>query len=127
MECTATVTIGGFLFEGVTVEMQTADGKNWHFAGYGGTVGLPNVAHGSGFSGDFPGLDHIDGSCFFELASAEVGGGGAVLNFHDTHGEIGNLEGVLYGGGWTACVGGGHWDAAEDEGRVAKENNKLQP
>lgn len=113
MECTANVTIGGFLFEGIDVDMTTADGHTWHFAGYAAVVGPPNVSHGSNFSGDFPGLDHINGHCWVEIAAAEVGGGGAVINFHDSHGEIGTLTGVLYGGGFNAGLGGGSWDDAE--------------
>jgi hypothetical protein len=114
MECTGTVTFGGFLFEAVTVDMTTADGHQWHFKGYAAEIGTANVGHGSNFSGDFPGLDHIDGACWFEVAAAGVGGGGAVLNFHDSHGEIGSLEGVVFpAGGFTAALGGGSWDDEE--------------
>jgi hypothetical protein len=126
MECTGSVTFGGFLFEAVTVDMTTADGHQWHFKGYAAEIGTANVGHGSNFSGDFPGLDHIDGACWFEVAAAGVGGGGAVINFHDSHGEIGSLEGAVFpAGGFTAALGGGSWDDEEWQALKNREEGNV--
>ncbi len=119
MHCKGTLTIGGTIFGGVVADMVTDDGRSFHFVGYyadaGVGVGVCNDAEG-----DFPGLDHIEGSCMMEVAQAP---GGAIVNFNDFHGEIGSLGGVFAGAVVEVGIGGGSWSVAGEElgARVAQE------
>src|SRR6266478_3025261 len=76
MNATGSVTFGGTVFGACTADIKTDDGHSYHFKGYFGEIGTPNVGYGTNFSGDFPGLSHIEGSCWFEVAAAAIGPGG---------------------------------------------------
>ncbi len=113
MHATGSVTFGGFLFGGVVADITTDDGHKYHFKGFVGEIGVPNVGYGTTFSGDFPGLDHIEGSCWLQVTDAAVGPGFAQLEFWDTHGQIGVLVGYVFGGGFNVGMGGGSWSDEE--------------
>lgn len=120
MHAKGTITIGGVVFGGVTVDMETDDGSKYHFAGFyadaGVGVGVCNDAEG-----DFPGLDHIIGGCFMEIAAVP---GGMGIAFNDFHGEIGQLGGVFEGAVVQAGVGGGTW-SSESAGEL-KAGDKIR-
>jgi len=121
MNATGSVTFGGTVFGACTADIKTDDGHSYHFKGFFGEIGTPNVGYGTNFSGDFPGLSHIDGSCWFEVAAAAVGPGGCQLTFWDSHGTIGTLIGQVFGGGFDIGLGGGSWNDAEFQ---ATKNSK---
>lgn len=114
MQATGSVTFGGVGFAAITADIKLADNTAYHFAGYIGDVGTPQVGYGTNFSGDFPGLSHILGSCAVEVASAGIGPGGAQITWFDLHGQIGTLVGYVFGGGFDIGLGGGKWDNEED-------------
>lgn len=113
MEATGSVTFGGATFGGVIADIETADGHKYHFAGYIGEIGTPQVGYGTNFSGDFPGLDHIEGSCALQVSTAAIGPGYAQLTWFDLHGQIGTLVGYVFGGGFDVGIGGGTWTDEE--------------
>ncbi len=114
MNATGSVTLGGAGFGAVLADITTDDGRKFHFHGYMGEAGTPQVGYGTTFSGDFPGLDHILGSCAFEIATGSGGPGFAQITWFDLHGTIGTLFGQIFGGGFDIGMGGGSWDNAED-------------
>ncbi len=122
MQVTGSVTFGGTIFAALTADIKTADSHSYHFTGYFGEVGTPNVGYGTAFTGDFPGLDHITGSCWFEVAAGSGGPGFAQITFWDSHGQIGTLIGQIFGGGFDIGLGGGSWTDAE---WVANQNAKA--
>lgn len=111
MHAKGQITIGGVGFGGVVIDMQTDDGNKYHFRGFyadaGVGVGVCNDAEG-----DFPGLSHIIGGCFMELAAVP---GGMGIAFNDFHGEIGQLGGVFEGAVVQAGVGGGTWSSESSD------------
>jgi hypothetical protein len=113
MQATGSVSFGGTLFGVMLADIKTEDGHGYHFRGYFGEVGTPNVGYGTNFSGDFPGLDHIEGSCWFEVAAGSGGPGACQVTFWDSHGQIGTLIGYIFGGGFDVGLGGGSWNDAE--------------
>lgn len=113
MQATGSVTFGGAGFAGVVADITTADGHKYHFKGYIGEIGTPQVGYGTTFSGDFPGLSHIDGSCALEVTTASDGPGYAQLTWFDLHGQIGTLVGYVFGGGFDVGIGGGSWSDEE--------------
>lgn len=113
MNATGSVTFGGTLFGSVLADITTQDGHKYHFRGYMGEIGTPNVGFGTNFSGDFPGLDHIDGSCAFEITEGAGGPGFCQVTWYDLHGQIGTLIGQIFGGGFDIGTGGGTWNDAE--------------
>jgi len=113
MNCNGSVTFGGTLFAAAVCDIKSDDGHSYHFHGYYGEIGTPNVGYGTAFSGDFPGLDHIEGSCWFEVAEGAGGPGFAQLTFWDSHGQIGTLLGQVFGGGFDVGIGGGSWNDEE--------------
>ena len=122
MHAKGTITIGGVAFGAVTVDMETDDGQKYHFAGYyadaGVGVGVCNDAEG-----DFPGLSHIIGGCFLEVAAVP---GGMGIAFNDFHGEIGQLGGVFEGAVVNVGFGGGTWSHASGEEVAAVPGDKLK-
>lgn len=113
MHAKGTVTIGGAGFGAVEADMETDDGHKYHFVGYYADAGV-GVGKCSDAEGDFPGLDHIIGGCMMEVAQAP---GGAIVNFHDLHGEIGSLGGVFAGAVVQVGFGGGTWSYADSAGK----------
>ncbi len=113
MHAKGTVTIGGTVFGAVTADMETDDGQKYHFVGYYADAGA-GVGVCSDAEGDFPGLSHILGGCMMEVAQAP---GGAIVNFHDLHGEIGSLGGVFIGAVVQVGFGGGTWSYADSAGK----------
>ncbi len=113
MNATGSITMGGVAFGAVTSDIQTADGHKYHFSGYMGMAGTPQVCYGTNFSGDFPGLDHIDGGCSFEVSTGSAGPGFLQITWFDLHGQIGTLVGQVFGGGFDVGFGGGTWTDAE--------------
>lgn len=118
MECTGQVTIGGTVFGAVEADMETADGVKYHFVGYYADAGV-GVGKCPSASGDFPGLDHIIGGCMMEVAQAP---GGAIVNFHDLHGQIGSLGGVFEGAVVQVGFGGGTWSYADSAGQRLEDD-----
>jgi len=113
MQATGSVSFGGAGFGAVVADIKTEDGHTYHFSGYMGDVGTPTGGYGVNFSGDFPGLDHIEGSCAFEVAAGAGGPGGCQITWFDLHGQIGTLIGYVFGGGFAVGMGGGTWTDAE--------------
>jgi hypothetical protein len=116
MHAKASVTFGGVGFGAVTIDMTTDDGHKYHFSGYYGNTS-PGVGYGTDFEGDFGGLDHILGSCAFEIAAGGLGPGGAEISFWDLHGGIGTLAGYVFGGSIQFGIGGGTWSDEEWQSR----------
>lgn len=110
MHAKGTITIGGVAFGAVTIDMETDDGNKYHFSGYYADAGV-GVGVCDDAEGDFPGLSHIIGGCFLEVAAVP---GGMGIAFNDFHGEIGQLGGVFKGAVVNVGVGGGTWSSASD-------------
>lgn len=110
MHAKGTITIGGVAFGAVTVDMETDDGHKYHFSGYYADAGV-GVGVCDDAEGDFPGLSHITGGCFLEVAAVP---GGMGIAFNDFHGEIGQLGGVFKGAVVNVGFGGGTWSTASD-------------
>lgn len=114
MEATGSVQFGGAAgFGAVTADIQTEDGHKYHFKGFLGEIGTPTGGYGTTFSGDFPGLSHIEGSCAVEVSTASLGPGYAQITWFDLHGQIGTLVGYVFGGGFAVGIGGGSWNDEE--------------
>jgi hypothetical protein len=113
MHATGSLTFGGAGFGGVVADITTDDGHKYHFKGYFGSIGTPIVGYGTNFSGEFPGLSHIEGSCAFETVAFGEGPGGLQITWFDMHGQIGTLTGYIFGGGADFAMGGGTWDDEE--------------
>lgn len=114
MHAKGSVTFGGIFGGGAIVcNLTTDDGHKYHFAGGVGYAGSPTGGYGVNFEGEFPGLNHILGSCAVEVAEGALGPGGAQLTFFDLHGQIGTLVGYVFGGGAAFGIGGGSWTDAE--------------
>lgn len=113
MEATGSVTFGGVGFAAMTADITTADGHKYHFVGYFADIGTPQIGYGTTFSGDFPGLSHIEGSCAVEVAAGSGGPGFAQITWFDLHGQIGTLTGQIFGGGFDIGIGGGTWSDEE--------------
>lgn len=122
MHAKGTITIGGTVFGGVTVDMETDDGAKYHFAGYYADAGV-GVGVCDDAEGDFPGLSHILGGCFLEVAAVP---GGMGIAFNDFHGEIGQLGGVFKGAVINVGVGGGTWSSASEAAVELKAGETLK-
>lgn len=122
MHCKGTMTIGGMGFGTVEVDMETDDGHKWHFVGYYADAGA-GVGVAPDAEGDFPGLSHIDGSCFMSVAQAP---GGAIVSFDDFHGHIGSLGGVFEGAVIELGIGGGSWTPEDSEQLKVGDTLKLE-
>ncbi len=125
MNATGSVTFGGVGFAAVLADITTEDGHKYHFKGYIGEIGTPQVGYGTQFSGDFPGLERILGQCALEVSTASMGPGFAQLTWFDLHGQIGTLVGQVFGGGFDVGMGGGTWD--DEEFKVKKPAEPETP
>lgn len=105
------VNWGGVLGAAVIADITMDDGRHFHFKGGMGEIGTPNGGYGI-LEGDFPGLDHIIGSCALETAQYVTGPGFVQFTFFDLHGTIGTLIGQAFGGGIDFGIGGGSWEEA---------------
>jgi hypothetical protein len=95
---------GGYIV--ITLKME--DNSQWTFhGGYGGAAININFSFGI-TDNDFPGYNHMEGSCMFEIGSLAVGWGGTGINFHDLQ-EIGTIGFHGSGAGIGLGVGGGSW------------------
>jgi hypothetical protein len=111
------ITFGGAGFGGIVADITMDDGHRYHFTGYVGEIGSPTGGYGLDFEGDFPGLDHILGSCAVQVASANIGPGGAEVTWFDLHGSIGTVIGYVFGGGFAIGIGGGSWTDVGHQGK----------
>lgn len=105
------ILIGAIGIGVVDIDLELDDGSNWNFKG----LAVPGfICTGSVplSAGDFPGIDHMQGACTFQIAAASAGiipVGGAILHFNDTHGNIGFVGTMTLGVGIVAGGGGGEW------------------
>jgi hypothetical protein len=110
MKGTADCNWGGFMGGALTADLTLDDKTIWHFqGGYAGAVSGVSAAYSKGIGADFPGLDHIDGSCAFEVTAGGLGPSGIQVTFFDLHGIIGTIAGYAFGGGVILGIGGGAW------------------
>lgn len=123
MHAKGKVSYGGVLGAALVADIETDDGRKYHFAGGYGFVGSPEGGYGY-LEGDFPGLDHIEGSCAFETVAGNFGPGGLQITFFDLHGTIGTLAGYTFGGGIGFGMGGGSWT---DEAAAVEKDDADNP
>ena len=118
------ITFGGVAFAGVVGDITLDDGTKWHFSGYVGEIGTPNVGYGN-FEGDFPGTSHMAGSCALEIVDGGIGPGGAQITWYDLHGQIGTVVGYVFGGGADFGLGGGTWTESTSDALTDEQTEKL--
>jgi hypothetical protein len=101
---------GGVMGGAFIADLKLDDGTNWHFqGGYGGVVSGASGGYSKGIGADFPGVDHLDGQCAFEVTAGGAGPSGIQITFFDLHGIIGTIAGYAFGGGAIVGIGGGSW------------------